>query len=357
MSKRYAFTKETKTVEGTVLHRIRANTDFWIPSKLENESGRDEIMGEAPALTLVKAGTLGGWIEKEENLKQDCLAWVADEACVYGDACVSEAAVVSGNATICGGANIYGFAKVYDNAVVSNVSSIYGHAKIYDEAKVTRANICDSVHIYGQADIGYGESGCPIFISHNAKVYESASIHMGEIYISGNARVHGNAVIGDWGDYPYIEICGCANVHEDACIEKSAVITGNAIVCGGTYIPDGSYIGGNAYIATTLLHTHAAICVTGDAYITESGWPLTINLHQDNKIHEGIITFFTDYHGTLYMCIRGVGREIYETPIENKERLEAFIRENDLPTFLLSAAEFAKSYFATMSDEEGSSET
>lgn len=35
----------------------------------------------------VTAGTLGGWVEKEDNLQDS--AWVADEACVYRNAQVT----------------------------------------------------------------------------------------------------------------------------------------------------------------------------------------------------------------------------------------------------------------------------
>lgn len=66
--KKYEFTGETKQVElllrTVILHRIRAVTDFG----------------------MVKAGELGGWIEKEENLSQEGKAWISDEAEVYGNA-------------------------------------------------------------------------------------------------------------------------------------------------------------------------------------------------------------------------------------------------------------------------------
>ena len=45
----------------------------------------------------VKAGELGGYVEKEENLAQDGDAWV------YGDA------QVCGNARVYGNAQVYGF--------------------------------------------------------------------------------------------------------------------------------------------------------------------------------------------------------------------------------------------------------
>ena len=64
----------------------------------------------------IKAGTLGGYIEKEENLDGD--AWVSGDAWVYGDAQVYGDAWVSGNAWVYGNARVYGNAQVYDNAWV-----------------------------------------------------------------------------------------------------------------------------------------------------------------------------------------------------------------------------------------------
>ena len=75
--KKYEFTGEVKRIKliGTevVLRRIRAVTAFGV----------------------VKAGDIGGWIEKEENLSHDGSAWV------YGDA------RVCGNADVCGDAEVY----------------------------------------------------------------------------------------------------------------------------------------------------------------------------------------------------------------------------------------------------------
>lgn len=64
----------------------------------------------------VKAGELGGFVEKEENLNQDGNAWVYGNArvygnaWVYGDACVCGDAWVYGNA---GYATVHGFGSEY----------------------------------------------------------------------------------------------------------------------------------------------------------------------------------------------------------------------------------------------------
>ena len=70
----------------------------------------------------VKAGELGGYVEKEENVSQDGNAWVSGDARVYGDAEVSGDAWVSGNAWV------YGNADVSGDAWVSGNARVYGNA-------------------------------------------------------------------------------------------------------------------------------------------------------------------------------------------------------------------------------------
>ena len=76
----------------------------------------------------IKAGTLGGYIEKEENLDGD--AWVFGDARVFGNA------KVYGNAWVSGNAKVYGNAQVSDNAQVYGNAKIYGDAWVYDDARV-----------------------------------------------------------------------------------------------------------------------------------------------------------------------------------------------------------------------------
>ena len=68
MSKKFELTTETKTLFGRTLYRIRALIAF----------------------SCVKAGELGGWVEKEENLSQEGNAWVCGNARVFGDARVTK---------------------------------------------------------------------------------------------------------------------------------------------------------------------------------------------------------------------------------------------------------------------------
>ena len=70
----------------------------------------------------VKAGELGGYVEKEENVSQADNAWVSGDAEVFG------------NAKVFDNAEVYGDAKVYGNARVSGDARVSGNAWVYGDA-------------------------------------------------------------------------------------------------------------------------------------------------------------------------------------------------------------------------------
>ena len=84
----------------------------------------------------VKAGDLGGYIEKEENLSHMGNAWVSGNAQVSGDARVSGNARVSGDAQVFGDARVFGNAWVSGNARVSSNAWVSGNARVSGNAQV-----------------------------------------------------------------------------------------------------------------------------------------------------------------------------------------------------------------------------
>lgn len=114
--KKYELTNETIQIEGKKLYRIKALIDF----------------GD------VKAGDLGGFIEKESNLSHLGSAWIYDDAKVCDDAKVYGNAKVCDDAKVCGNAVVCGNAWIYDDAVVC------GNARVCDDAMVCgNAMVCD----------------------------------------------------------------------------------------------------------------------------------------------------------------------------------------------------------------------
>ena len=89
---KYRLTDKTKTVNGVKLYQIQALKDFG----------------------NVKAGDLGGWIQRERNLSQEGDCWVYDNAQVFGNAQVSDNARVYDNAWVYDNAQVFGDAEVSD---------------------------------------------------------------------------------------------------------------------------------------------------------------------------------------------------------------------------------------------------
>ena len=177
--KKFEFTGETKILfNGTILHRIKALVEIKL------------------GCFIVKAGDLGGWIEKEENLSQDGNAWVYCNAMVYGNARVYCNAIVYGNAWVYGNAMVGGDAEVYGNAWVYGNAMVHGNAMVGGDAEVY-----GNAWIYGNAMVG-----------GDAEVYCNAIVY-------GNARVHGNARVGG-----------------DAEVYGNAWVYGNAMVHGDSYV-------------------------------------------------------------------------------------------------------------------------
>ena len=105
MNQKYELTDEMIEVNGVILHRIKALTDF----------------GE------VNAGDLGGWVESERNLSHDGNAWVSGDALVYDSAWVYGNAWVCGDARVSGNARVSGSARVYGNAWVGGDARVGGN--------------------------------------------------------------------------------------------------------------------------------------------------------------------------------------------------------------------------------------
>lgn len=167
--KKYELTSECKTLDnGTKLFRIRALRDF----------------------SNVKAGQLGGWVEKEGNLSHEGDAWVYDYAIV------------------CGKARVFGDARVSGDSVISENSMVFGNAVVSEKARV------------------FGDS----WVFGNAVVFKKAMVY-GNANVQGYSRIFGDArVFGDaW-------ISGDSNVHGDAMVFGNAWISGDAVISGNAEI-------------------------------------------------------------------------------------------------------------------------
>ena len=98
--KKFELTTDTKMLLGRKLFRIKALISFG----------------------NVRAGDMGGYIEKEGNLSQSGNAWV------------------SGDAEVSGNAWVYGDARVYGNAWVSGDAEVSGNARVSGDADYATAS-------------------------------------------------------------------------------------------------------------------------------------------------------------------------------------------------------------------------
>ena len=162
--KKYEFTGEVKRIKwiGTevVLRRIRAVTAFGV----------------------VKAGDIGGWIEKEENLSHDGSAWV------YGDAWVH------GNARVHGDAWVYSDAKVYGDAGVYGNAEVYGNARVHGDARVCGgAEVYSVNHIFSIGPVGSRNEYTTFYRNKNEKIEVRCGCFNGRIeeFLEKVAETHG----------------------------------------------------------------------------------------------------------------------------------------------------------------------
>ena len=127
--KKYKFTGESKKRGNRTLLRIVATRDFG----------------------SVKAGDIGGWIEKESNLSHEGNCWVYDNGAVYGNGRVYDNGVVNGNVTVYGNGRVSGNGRVTDNGRVSDNSRVYDNGIVSDNGVV-----CGNGVVYGNGRVETG---------------------------------------------------------------------------------------------------------------------------------------------------------------------------------------------------------
>ena len=161
MEKKYEILKDQAiTMDGSTIYRIKALKDF----------------GD------VKAGDMGGFVEKEENLSHEGPCWIYDDAMVYHNAKVRDNAIVRG------------YARVYNESQVLHNAIVEGHARV-----------CNNGIVFGNARI-----------KDNGNVFDHG-------IVNGFAIVQDNAVVRD-----------CARVYGETTIKDHATVAGYMMVSQGT---------------------------------------------------------------------------------------------------------------------------
>lgn len=188
---------DTITFDGRQLYRIKA---------LENIFTED---------IEVHAGTLGGYVESEDNLSHNGACWIFPNGIVYGKSLVSEDAIIE-NGIICD-SNIYyktyinnyrvinsnigtycHIHSIYFNSIIENCD-ISGVVEIHDCGTVRNATIKNHVCIYNSSINGYFDKEIDI---------SSSESEDHKLIVIQNMHVHGYANINNHNDYGLISGLG-----------------------------------------------------------------------------------------------------------------------------------------------------
>ena len=269
--KKYTFTKETIKIDGYILHRIKALKDF----------------------SNVKKGSLGGFIEKEENLSQDGNCWIYSTKLELDS-------------------KVYGDAKVYGNAIVDSGGSIIrDKVKIHNEAKVLGYNfIVGNAHVYEKATIN---DRC--WIDGNCQIYGNATIQ-NDAVINDKAQIFENAVIGDH-----------AHIDGESKIKGLAKVSGHAHVYGTAQVSGKCWIEGKSKVHDTVIDSNCTI--NGDAEISKAN---DFRFFESNEIFPNDLTWTRSNH-TWTRCVlfHHTNEELIEMGYKRSEQVgklfESYIKK------------------------------
>ena len=362
---KYEFTREKKTVDGVVVHRIRATQDFHLVNARAS-CFRGWKKFDGVYLIEIKKGTLGGWLESMDNLAQDGLAWVMDDACVYGNARVSGAAIVCDSARVYGGAQVQDFALIENEAQVSDGALVKCSATISDHAVVKGGQIIDRVKIFGHADVFNVSVEDDAAIGDNAYVHNDGNI---DFSVRGDAIVRDNARIVSSAGGDYIYVCGTvgedAHIGDDVCIDGGAIVRGHSRLYGHVDILNGAVIcfpeqQGEAWQHECLYRSNVPAVLGENAYILGEhdlvAFDLTFNCDKQ------CISFYPDKERRIYAKISDEGNGTPALLIDDEEALEQqfvdWYDDNYSSTsqeatvgLLMAMVRFAKSYFNSLDNE------
>ena len=190
----------------------------------------------------VKAGDLGGFIEKEDNLSHERDAWVGEDASVYGDAFIVRDVLISGNATVYqsklwGDMVVKGYANIRESTINGKSCTIEGKALIQDVNLEIENGLINGettmMNVFGRNPIrDFGLQG-------NALIIGKYGVQMvlggNDILIGGDAKIlNAKHILGS-----HITITDNAVLEEGAGIKGTSItLCDYAIVTGSVNVSD-----------------------------------------------------------------------------------------------------------------------
>lgn len=170
IEKKYAMTDEVIEYRGIKLHRIRALRDF----------------GD------IKAGELGGFIQREENLDHGGYCWVWKYAKAYENAAVMGDAQIKGQGEVCESGKIMGDSQIFDIALVCG-NAVVNDSVVKDEAVISGNSYINDSIISGSSSIANNSK--EIQDSEDSKDSEDSCVLIEKSQVSGPTEILDASVI------------------------------------------------------------------------------------------------------------------------------------------------------------------
>ena len=150
MEKKYVLLKPTTVINGAQCHRIQAVRDF----------------------ADIRKGTIGGYVETEENLSHEGNCWIYD------------------NAAACGKSRVHGDAIIYDEAIIADNALVSGSAKVHDEALVKEnASVLGQAELQGMSTVGGSAIVCGRCLICDESVVSGDTVLADCLLVQGSAAL------------------------------------------------------------------------------------------------------------------------------------------------------------------------
>jgi ADP-glucose pyrophosphorylase len=177
---------------------------------------------ETIAGTIVE-GTVGGYIQNENNLPQEDTSWVSHSAKVFDEAILIDS-VVNGDA------------KIFENAVIKE-TYVTDKARIYGNSKIIASEIYNNVDVYDHAIVQNSILKNSSEVAGQTRVIESE--------LNDGCKVGGYAKVNKCKLKFAVQVTGNANL-ENCCYEGTFTVSDKRINETLAQYPDLKIESGNA---------------------------------------------------------------------------------------------------------------
>lgn len=137
----------------------------------------------------VKAGDIGGFVENENNLSQEGLCWIYDDAYCGNDARILHNAKMYNNSFACGKACLLDNVRMYDNSIITD--NCYARDNVILSGN---AVISENVRLYNNVFIK------DAYVKGDMFIYQDVNIS-GKFNITEDVDFTGDAIISNRSDF------------------------------------------------------------------------------------------------------------------------------------------------------------